>query len=525
MLTASAAHAAYRAGNADQALDITGRVLAANPSDPTAHLVRGLIAFRRGDGPQAVAALKGCLAARSGEWLFERVQQDSGRLGRPDASLETALKVGGLLRAALPQFGPVAPPPLRRADHEYVNVVGSSYVRSFGGSPALFPLYIGQGPFTLLLDDVSAATTRRMVAANLKRLDPRRNTLFALGSDPSYYLQLLGKRGETRPSGVIDADFAAMDAVARRHRLMLSEAQALISGKVILLGITPHFDDQTNVLGIYLNRRLRMECEAAGVGFIDAWDALVDPATGRLREDLAAKAYPGDAHFAVEATEIFIELLKAGRHLGAEVPAVSDFRWSNVFEAHIDPSDKTRLWCEPSVHPKNTFQSHKIASAHLEHIVADLLTSLAAERPGQTMLMANVRDAHLPNAVLSHVQAGCLAFTDSEANLAIGRVVLDFFGRADVRLELPDRLDLIGEGAWDWLTLLIHPDSVDADEARCNAILDRLPETVGVVVGTPRPDRLDALRLGGRRIASAGVSNRHVPEEWRQYTIAVGRGA
>lgn len=525
LLTTAAAHAAYRASRPDEALDITGRMLGEDPNDPEAHLIRGLIALRRGDAPSCIAAFKACLAARTGEWVLERYRRDA-ELHRPAGlTLDMTLKLGGFFRGALPSYGPAIRPDLRRADHEFVNVVGSSYVRSFGGSPAVFPLYVGQGPYTLLLDDASAAVTRRLVMANLRRLDPRRNVMFALGSDPSYYLQGVLKRGEHRPDGATPADFAAMDEVAERHRLLLSEAKALVSGEVILLGITPHVDDATNQLGLYLNTRLKAVCADLGVSFLDAWDTLVDPASGHLRDDISAKAYPGDAHFAVEATKLFIELLQRNGSLSGDVAAASDYRWSHVFEVDIDPADKTRLWCEPSIHPRNTFQSHKIASAHLEKLVADLLIGLGSQRADQALLMANVREAHLPNAVPAHVQAGCLAFTDSEDNLKVGRMVLDFYGRLDVQLELPDRFDLVTRQAWDRVALLLHPDSLEADEARCNAILERLPQSVGVVVATPRPDRLSELRLGGRSLVTMSISNRHIPEEWRAYSIVVARGA
>ena len=74
------------------------------------------------------------------------------------------------------------PAELRRSRHEYVNIVGSSYVRSFGGSPVLFPLFIGMGPTMLLLSDEQSLNGRlaKIYGANmppdapfrLVRLDP-----------------------------------------------------------------------------------------------------------------------------------------------------------------------------------------------------------------------------------------------------------------------------------------------------------------------------------------------------------------
>lgn len=525
VLTAAGAQAAYRTKRPDDALAMADQVVAQNPHDAAAHLVRALVLLRRRDIAPSIVAMRACLRVRSGEWLLERCRRDVELHGVPALTQAMAIMLGGLLRGSLPQYSPPLPPELRRAQHDYINVVGSSYVRSFGGSPAVFPLYIGQGPYTLFLDEISAATTRRMVMANLKRVDPRRNTLLILGSDPSYHLQQVRMRGEDRPDGVIAADFAVMDAVAERHGVMLSEAKALITGKVILLGVTPHVHDETNVLGLYLNSRLKTVCAEVGVEFLDAWAALVDPATARLREELSAQAYEGDAHFKTEATELFVTLLQEAGYLGRDAPTASDFRWSHVFEAEIDPADRTRLWCEPSIHPRNAFQSHKIASAFLEKVVADLLIGLSIQPPSQPLLMVNVREAFLPSVLPAHVHSGCLAFTDGQDNLKVGRTVLDFFGRLDTRLELPDSFDTIGDQIWDRAVLLLHPDSLEADEARCNAVLSRLPDSTGVIVGTPRPDRLERLRLGGRKVFNATIGNRHIPEEWRAYSVAVAQGA
>jgi hypothetical protein len=106
-------------------------------------------------------------------------------------------------------------------------------------------------------------------------------------------------------------------------------------------------------------------------------------------------------------------------------------------------------------------------------------------------------------------------------NLQAGRAVLDFYGRSDVRLELPEAFALIDGRAFTQTLLMIHPDSVEADERRCNEVLARLAPNAAVIVGTPRPDRLPELQLGERKAYVVPISNRHIPEKWRDYAIAI----
>jgi hypothetical protein len=521
---ADAALAAYRLGRPDDAVAAADRAIAADPFAAEAHLIKLLLALRRHQPAEAVESLRKCLASRPPEWVVERMRQDFNAHGMPALTRDVALKVGGILRSHLGALGPAIPADARRARHEFINVVGSSYVRSFGGHPAFFPLFIGMGPTMLLLNDEQAAVTRRKFAENLKRVDLTRNTLLIAGSDPYYYAVNLQKAGVTRGAEATAEDLAEMDAVAERHRAILADAKAMIVGRPMLLGLTPTFSDHMNQLCRYLNDRLRPICEAEGVLFLDWWDELADPATGHLRDDYAAKAYPGDIHFSLSCTQRFMELLKADGHFSDAVVPGGDYEWSHVFEVNVEASEKTRIWCEPSVTPRNAFQSNKVASAHLAGHTADLLTTLLARVPDRTLAMVNVRDGYLPAAVPRQVAMGCLAFTDTAENLQVAQQVLDFYGRLDVRLSGAGDLDLLDGQTFSHLVLLIHPDTLEADEQRCNEALRRVAAAPTVLIGTPRPDRLSLLNLGGRVAKPMNISNRLIPEQWREYSVAMVEG-
>jgi hypothetical protein len=160
-ISATAALSAYRAGRIDEAVAYAGEALARDPTAAEAHLCLALIALRRQDVPAMIEALRACARSRSGEWIMEGLRADFEKLGMPQLSSDLAFRLGGFLRSKLGPLGPAPQPEQRRSDHVFANVVGTSYVRSFGGNTALFPLFIGMGPTMLLLTEEAAAVSRR----------------------------------------------------------------------------------------------------------------------------------------------------------------------------------------------------------------------------------------------------------------------------------------------------------------------------------------------------------------------------
>ena len=518
-----AAQAMYRAKQYDEALAAAGRTLADNPHEAEANLTVALVMFRRNAVAETIESLKKCLTSRSADWIVERLRQDFQAFGRPPLQRDMAFRMGAFLRTSLNTLGPAPAPEHRRAGAAFINIVGTSYVRSFGASPAFLPVFIGMGPTMLLMTEPAASVTQRKFRENLKRVDPRRDTMLVIGGDPYYRVVHLKNAGVARENGATDEDFALMDAAVANHRKIFEDAKATITGRLMFLAATPTFDPLVNQLSRYLNERLRALCEEFGILFLDWWDEFLDPATGLMRADYSANAYPGDIHFSLSTTQRIMELLQVDGLLPEGVEPSSAYAWSHVFECEIDPSEKTRFWCEPGVTPRNAFQSHKIAATHLNFRVVDVLTSLGLQQPDQTFLMANVRDGFMPVTAPPQIQAGCLAFTDTAENRQIARAVLDFHGRLDVQVETSDRFDLVRGRTFSQVVVLIHPDSVEADEARARELFGCLAATPSIIIGTPFPERLDQLGLGDRTRSLTAVSNRHVPEVWRNYNVAVVR--
>ena len=346
--------------------------------------------------------------------------------------------------------------------------------------------------------------------------------MLVVGSDPYYHVIGLEKAGAQRPNGATEDDLALMDRVAERHGPILDDAKATFSGALMLLCATPTQNEVMNTLCRRVNERLQALCAEKGVMFLDWWDELADPVTGRLRDAYCANAYPGDIHFTLEATQRFMELLKVAGQFSAAVEPSCAYDWSHVFECSVDAGEKTRIWCEPKVTPNNAFKSHKIASAHLGGRVADLMVALSAGRRENTMLMVNVRDGFLPVTIPAQAGTGTVAFTETEADFQTAQMTLDFYGRTDVALMRSGVLPTYDARGVSQAVLQIHPDTVDADIERCNQAIARLGP-VPILVGTPFPDRIGALNLGSRKINTFQVSNRHIPEEWRNYAVVLAR--
>jgi len=521
----AAALDAYRAGHAAQAAELAEQILAQDPNAADAWLALALLRLRQGD-VAAVEAFKKLARLRSADWILAALRAEVARAGMPAISKDMAVRLGGFLRSALPTLSPALEPTQRRAQHTYVNVVGSSWVRSFGGNTAFFPLFIGMGPTTLFLTDEAAAVTARKVDENLRRCDITRDTLLMLGSDAHYRAtNFLKDRTTADPVPNAD-DFAAMDAAAARHRPMLEQARKLVTGRLFLVGSTPMREDLSVKLAQRLNIGLRQVCADTGVEFLDWWDVLADPVTQQLKANLGADAYPGDAHFRIETTEIFIDLLKAERVFDDAVATSSDYDWTHVFECQVNQSERTRIWCEPAISPNNAIKSHKIAASHMGQRVADIVSILAAERQAPLIAMLNVRDGYLPVMTPSHVHVGCVAASADVRDVEAGRMVLDFYGRTDVELVQhgPDLWRTLEGKALDFIVAQIHPKDVAGDEARCQEVLNRVGAGGTLLIATPEPERVAQMNLGARKVvAQVDLPNRHIPEAWRRYALVIVR--
>ena len=270
-LQPASALAVYRSGRADEALAIADELVRQDPFAAEAHICIALIHLRRNAVAETIGALKKAIASRSAEWVLGVMRADFALHGRPPLLQDMAFRLGALLRTALGPLGPILPPEARRSTHPYVNVVGISHVRSFGGNTAFFPLFIGMGPFTLLLTDDAAAITRRKFVENLQRLDTTRDTVPIFGGDPYYHATNALKTRTTDLLTATSEDLAYMDRAAERHEGVLSDARKIISGRVLLMCAPPTQSDLMMQLARHLNERLRPICDRTGVTYLDWW--------------------------------------------------------------------------------------------------------------------------------------------------------------------------------------------------------------------------------------------------------------
>ena len=521
-LSAAAPLALYRNGETEAAAALAQRALDEDPNAAEAHLCLALIRLRAGVIPPMVESLKHCVRVRSGDWLLGRLREDFEKRGQPGIPVPAALRLGSILRSSLSPLGPPLPPERRRSDHAFVNVVGSSYVRSFGSNTALFPLFIGMGPTMLFLTEEASAVTRRKFAENLRRVDAARDTLLVIGGDAFYhYRDLLKTRTDPTAETPNAADRELMRVVAERHGPLFADARKLMKGRLFMLGSSPTFSAFVDELALDLNEFLKPVCEANGIELLDCWAELADPATNRLRSDYSANAYPGDIHYSLATAPIFINALKAKGSLPPETSAAADFEWTSVFECEVDKSERTRIWSEPSVSPNNAFKSDKIASAHIAGVTADLIAFLLASSAERTLAVVNVRDGAIVTLVPPQLHSGCLAITDTEQNRQAAQMTLDFYGRSDAWLYSfgAAALETIQDAAFSAVLLMVNPGTEEADEQRCNEVLKRVRAS-RIIVATSDPARISRLALDGFKMhGPIAISNRHISEKWHNYAL------
>lgn len=514
--------AVFRAGNAAEALAIADGVLADDPCSADALLTRAMIRLARGAIKDAIPDLRAAADLRSGEWLLERLRVELMARSRLSYSLEDAIKLGGLLRSRLSPIGPIPAPARRTAEHEFINIVGTSFVRSFGGNACFMPVFVGMGPSMLMLTEDTAATTRSKMLENLKRVDLTRSTVLIVGGDAYYHIENLLKTRKDAKAPVSEEDYALMERVAERHRPLLAAAKKLVKGRLLLLCSTPTQEHRMNVLSHHLNQHLATVCAETGVEFLDWWDDLADPATDRLADKYSAKAYPGDIHFTLDTTGLFVKRLQEIGVLSTRVPAEVNYEWSHVFECDIGVGEKTRIWCEPNVSPNNAVKSHKIAASHVYGKLADLLAATLIASGPQSALYVNVREGYLPTTLPAALISRSVALTRSAKDLHLARAVLDFWGRSDVALRIFDA-GVVKTIAGFEPTLVVgatYPDTRADDIAAINGILAAEGRAKMLALLLIDPEDVSRVDLKGYQPqAKMLVGHRYVPPAWQQTTI------
>lgn len=516
--TEKTAHAAYIAQDFARAMAMANTVVVRNPHSADAHLCVALASLRMGKASDGIAALRRCAMLRSGDWIVERLRADLLRMPPLGLHKNDTLALGAFVRSKLSTLSPALPQDRRRADGAYINVVGTSLVRSFGGNDAFFPLFIGMGPSTLTLTEELFVGTRRKFLANLARLDTRKDTVVVLGSDPYYHVNNFHK---TRPQAgrVTDDDLRYMDATAERHKILLTDVKKAVTGKVLLLAVTPAYDLEMNEMGLYLNSKLADICKELNVFLIDLWDTMIDPETRMMRNELSAHAYQNDIHYSLEAIPLFIDRLKELGVLDGGVLAGRNFDWTHVFDCEIDKGEKTRIWCEPSVSPNNAFKSHKIAASYVGGRVADLVSALLLGNAIETIGVINARDCFLPISLPPQLFSAGVALSEDAANCRMGQRVLDLYGRCDFDLFDAHDPRVRGRAGWNvGITVVcLYPPTWREDWERAKPFLT--PGSNGLlVIMAPSEAELHGL-VEGATVVSIGV--RQLPEEWRGYVAGL----
>jgi hypothetical protein len=434
--------------------------------------------------------------------------------------LAAAAQLGKALMGLCPRLGPplVARRPARARS---ITVMGTSHVRFFGVHDVFFPLFIGMGPNTLCLTQQSHEVARRKILANLARVDRDADLILDLGAEPFYHVQNILETRPGQEAEVTPDDLACMAATAGRYETLLGEVRDRLRGRLIFFNVLPTHDPIGNALSLVLNDHARTICGRLGIGFLDIWDTLLDPASGGLRRELAAKAYNDDTHLSEEAIPIVLDALRRMGVAVEDTVADCDPVWRHVYAFPVTEGGATRIWCEADVIPANAFRSEKVAASFVANAALEVLLPIIAAHPSARVLMLNVKDGFLPITLPPASAAQVIGVCDSVRALHAAERVAAFAGRDDIALVADSevlQVRLAGR-SFDLTIVAVHPASVERDLARSGMLLSGVTPGAVCVIGPADLFRTQQIprKLATRRFYPLG--NRHLAGKWQDYGL------
>jgi hypothetical protein len=315
-----------------------------------------------------------------------------------------------------------------------------------------------------------------------------------------------------------------MSVAAGRYGDILREIKERVRGRLILYNVLPTFDARVNALTRFMNDELKRVCAALGVVFLDIYDDIVDPASGLLRQEVAAVAFKGDFHLNDSALPIVMKHLRQLGIVDDRTDPACRFHWSYVFGYSVSPGEESRVWCEPDVSPSNAMTSDKIACSMLANAALDYLSVNLLGRPGARVLMINAKEGYLPLNAPAGLMGRCVAVADNAEYAGMARRIAAFAGRRDIELVTfgTPEMERLGEGPFDFVVVNLHPDTIAEDCRRARDVLGRVTaQTMHVL--SPRADAIAALGPTARRVGTVlGISNKHIPAKWQDYSVHFG---
>jgi hypothetical protein len=138
--------------------------------------------------------------------------------------------------------------------------------------------------------------------------------------------------------------------------------------------------------------------------------------------------------------------------------------------------------------------------------------------------MINAKEGYLPLNAPAGLMGRCVAVADNAEYAGMARRIAAFAGRRDIELVTfgTPEMERLGEGPFDFVVVNLHPDTIAEDCRRARDVLGRVTaQTMHVL--SPRADAIAALGPTARRVGTVlGISNKHIPAKWQDYSVHFG---
>lgn len=479
----------------------------------------------RSNNPKDTARwLTECVTARSLDYVVHHLRQHC-------ASIHDEMQIrqlGKILKGPNIRLRPAAMN-WTFSQRDSVYIVGSSFVRAFGLSPRLIPVFIGKAINCNAVTDEAFDAMRQKYAKALARLPPGCQLILPVGIDASllvlpqgrFMKKLAAVLKAMPPEQRFEAVSPGIESIANRYAQLCLEARR-ISDRIFVVLAPPTIDQWGNRLTRSLNDHIVSALAPTDIKVIDLWNAFTSSVSGLLDTDrFGLPTILDDFHYNEDGARLILDAaLQAGLCLD-EPERQRPFEWTHVFTMEAGLDEPFRIWCEPAVSAHNALTSGKIAASYVADRFAEILTGYCLKSGIQEIGWLNTHDGYLPFSMPAEVVERHSLFECEPSDIHLIDTLVDFTRRYDVTAR-----PIIDAVSWtpdvDRLCCcVIQPQDVQDRADRILDVLKRWQPKRLFAMADPRWIERLGTELNLQPIRNWPVGVNHLRQEWRTFQAAL----